>query len=179
MRNGLGALAQQWELTRFLPRGRRTPEGLDGGERVDDRLTTAQRVRLTIEQLGPTFIKLGQLAATRPDVFPAEYIIELEKLLDAAPPISLDQVRAVIQSELQAPVESLFAEFDSLPMASASIGQAHRAALHSGERVVVKVQRPDLQRMIDADLDLLLGQARFLESRSETARQFNLAALVP
>ena len=178
MRNGLGALAQQWELTRFLPRGRRTPDGLDGSNLVDERLTTPQRVRLTIEQLGPTFIKLGQLAATRPDIFPAEYIIELEKLLDAAPPISTEQVRAVIQAELQAPVESLFAEFDSLPMASASIGQAHRAVLHSGERVVVKVQRPDLQRMIDADLDLLLGQVRFLESRSETARQFNLVELV-
>ncbi len=177
MRNGLGALAQQWELTRFLPRGRRAASALDGSAPLDERLTTAQRIRLTIEELGPTFIKLGQLAATRPDIFPIEYVAELEKLLDAAPPVSIEQVRAVIQSELQAPIAALFAEFTPTPLASASIGQAHRARLHTGERVVVKVQRPDIESVIAADLDLLVSQARFLESRSETARQFNLVEL--
>lgn len=177
MRNGLGALAQQWELTRFLPRGRRARAELVDGAVVDERLSTAQRVRLTIEQLGPTFIKLGQLAATRPDIFPAEYVVEFEKLLDAAPPVPSEQVRAVIQSELQAPVEQLFAAFDPTPLASASIGQVHRAQLHTGERVVVKVQRPAIEHIINADLDLLLSQARFLESRSERARQFNLVEL--
>ncbi len=177
MRNGLGALAQQWELTRFLPRARRAAPSLDGAAAVDERLTTAQRVRLTIEQLGPTFIKLGQLVATRPDVFPAEYIVEMEKLLDAAPPIPFEQVRDVIQSELQQPLDVLFAEFEAAPVASASIGQAHRAVLHGGERVVVKVQRPEVERVVNSDLDLLLSQARFLESRSQMARQFNLIEL--
>jgi ubiquinone biosynthesis protein len=177
MRNGLGVLAQQWELTRFLPRGRRAPSVNSDGVMVDGRLTTAQRVRLTIEELGPTFIKLGQLAATRPDIFPVEYVTEFEKLLDSAPPVPVEQVRAVIQSELQEPVESLFAEFDPTPLASASIGQVHRAQLHTGERVVVKVQRPGIESTISADLDLLISQARFLENRSERARQFNLVEL--
>ena len=176
MRHGLGALAQQWELTRFLPRTWRIRG--EGSERsADERLTTAQRARLAIEELGPTFIKLGQLAATRPDVFPAEYIFEFEKLLDAAPPVPIDQIRAVVQAELGATVESLFAEFDPTPLASASIGQVHRATLRSGECVVVKVQRPGIERVINADLDLLLFQVRFLESRSERARRFNVVAL--
>jgi len=176
MRHGLGALAQQWELTRFLPRRRRLTTGLsDGG--VEDQLSMPQRARLAIEELGPTFIKLGQLAATRPDIFPAAYIVEFEKLLDAAPPVPIEQVRAVIQAELGASVESLFADFEPEPLASASIGQAHRATLHSGERVVIKVQRPGVERVINADLDLMLSQARFVESRSERARRVNLAGV--
>lgn len=176
MRHGLGALAQQWELTRFLPRTWRI-RSEDSERSADERLSTAQRARLAIEELGPTFIKLGQLAATRPDVFPAEYIFEFEKLLDAAPPVPIDQIRAVVQAELGATVESLFAEFDPTPLASASIGQVHRATLHSGECVVVKIQRPGIERVINADLDLLLLQARFLESRSKRVRQFNVVAL--
>jgi ubiquinone biosynthesis protein len=179
MRHGLGALAQQWELTRFLPRGRRlamgVPDGVPGS--TEDQLSMAERARLAIEELGPTFIKLGQLAATRPDIFPAAYITEFEKLLDAAPPVPIDQIRSVIQAELGETVEALFAAFDPAPLASASIGQAHRATLHSGERVVIKVQRPGVERVINADLDLLLSQARFLESRSERARRANLAAI--
>lgn len=83
----------------------------------------------------------------------------------------------MIQSELGEPVESLFAAFEPMPLASASIGQAHRATLRSGEKVVVKIQRPGIERVIAADLELLLNQARFLASHSETARQFNLVAL--
>ncbi len=176
MRHGLGALAQQWELTRFLPRGRRvTAEPLNAAE---GRLTTAQRVRLAIEELGPTFIKLGQLAATRPDIFPAEFVDEFEKLLDAAPPVPFEQVRTLVQAELGGPIDGLFASFESAPLASASIGQVHRAVLHSGEHVVVKVQRPGIEPVINADLDLLLAQARFVEGRSERARRLNLVKVV-
>lgn len=175
MRHGLGALAQQWELTRFLPGRRPVADSRNGADH--GQLTMPQRTRLAIEELGPTFIKLGQLASTRPDIFPPEYVIELEKLLDAAPPVSLEHVRAVIESELGEPVESLFAAFDPAPLASASIGQVHRAQLPGGERVVVKVQRPDIERVVNADLDLLLGQARFLEGRSERARQLGVVKL--
>jgi len=142
MRHGLGALAQQWELTRFLPRRRRLTTGLsDGG--VEDQLSIPQRARLAIEELGPTFIKLGQLGATRPDIFPAAYIVEFEKLLDAAPPVPIEQVRAVIQAELGASVESLFADFEPAPLASASIGQAHRATLLAVEAAYLPTMYKD------------------------------------
>ncbi|MBI5876842.1 MAG: AarF/ABC1/UbiB kinase family protein [Chloroflexi bacterium] len=176
MRHGLGVLAQQWELTRFLPRGRRSVDA--PADSLENRLTTAQRARLAIEELGPTFIKLGQLASTRADIFPAEFVAEFEKLLDAAPPVPFEQVRAVLQAELGEPIDALFASFEANPLASASIGQVHRAVLHSGEHVVVKVQRPGIERVINADLDLLLGQARFVESRSERVRRLNLVKLV-
>jgi ubiquinone biosynthesis protein len=175
MRHGLGALAQQWELTRFLPRGKRAPVSANG---EIAQLTTAQRIRLTIEELGPTFIKLGQIAATRADIFPADVIHELEKLLDSAPPVAFEEVRGVIQAELRDPIEVLFAEFDPKPLASASIGQAHRAKMHTGERVVVKVQRPNIEQVINADLDLMLSQARFLQSRSTRVSQLNAVALI-
>jgi ubiquinone biosynthesis protein len=175
MRHGLGALAQQWELTRFLPRGRRAPV-LKNGEAAQ--LTTGQRVRLTIEELGPTFIKLGQIAATRADIFPADVVHELEKLLDSAPPVAFEEIRGVIQAELREPIETLFAEFDAKPLAAASIGQAHRAQMHTGERVVVKIQRPNIEQVINADLDLMLSQARFLQNRSTRVSQLNLVALV-
>ena len=105
-------------------------------------------------------------------------IRDRSKLLDAAPPVPIDQVRDVIIREMGAPVEELYASFDEVPIASASIGQVHRATLPNGQEVVVKVQRPGIEAEVEADLNLLLAQARFLERRTEVMREQNLVAIV-
>ncbi len=175
VRNGLGFLVEQLALDRFVPRFLRRR-----AVRADDsvgRLTVPQRLRHTLEDLGATYIKLGQLLSGRADLLPPDYIEEFSKLLDSAPPVAADEIRSVIESELGAPVDELFASFDDAPLASASIGQVHRATLLDGQEIVVKVQRPGIERVVEADLDLLLHQARFLENRSEMMRDYNLVAI--
>ncbi len=175
VRNGLGFLVEQLALDRFVPRFLRRR-----AVRADDsvgRLTVPQRLRHTLEELGATYVKLGQLLSGRADLLPPEYIEEFSKLLDSAPPVAADEIRSVIEIELGAPVDELFASFDDAPLASASIGQVHRATLLDGQEVAVKVQRPGIERVVEADLDLLLHQARFLENRSEMMRDYNLVAI--
>jgi ubiquinone biosynthesis protein len=175
IRNGLGFLVQQLALERFLPRFWRR-QTVRADEAVG-RLTVPERLRRTLEELGATYIKVGQLLSGRADLLPPAYIEELAKLLDAAPPVPASEIRTVIESELGAPVEGLFATFEETPIASASIGQVHRATMFEGQNVVVKVQRPGIEETVEADLDLLLRQARFLERRSETMREYNLVAI--
>jgi ubiquinone biosynthesis protein len=174
-RNGLGFMVQQLALDRFLPRWWRR-QTIRADETVD-RLTVPQRVRLTLEELGATYIKIGQLLSGRADLLPPAYVEELAKLLDSAPPVPTPDIRAMIEDELNSPIEALFATFDDTPIASASIGQVHRATLFEGQEVVVKVQRPGIEEEVEADLDLLLRQARFLERRSEAMRDYNLVAI--
>jgi ubiquinone biosynthesis protein len=175
VRNGLGFLVEQLALERFLPRfWRRRPVRAD---QAIVRLTVPQRLRRTLEELGATYIKLGQFLSGRADLLPPEFIEELSKLLDAAPPVPSPEIREVIEEDLGAPVEELFATFDDLPIASASIGQVHRATLVDGHEVVVKVRRPGIEQVVAADLDLLLRQARFLENRSATMRDYNIVAI--
>lgn len=174
-RNGLGFLVEQLGLDRFLPRFWR--RGVRAADQTVARLTMPERLRRTLEELGTTFIKLGQLLSGRGDLFPAEYIDELSKLLDSAPPVPGEDIRAVVAAELGAPVEDLYATFDDVPLASASIGQVHRATLPGGQVVVVKVQRPGIEDTVEADLNLLVRQARFLARRSETLRHYNLVAI--
>lgn len=173
--NGLGFVAEQLGLTRFLPPWHK--RGIGAEEQVTE-LSIPERIRRTLEQLGPTYIKLGQLLSTRPDLLPPEYIAELSKLLDAAPPVPFEDIRAEIERELGAPVDELFDLFEPEPVAAASIGQAHRAVLKGGERVVVKVRRPGVERTVQADLDLLAREARFLENRLALARDYRLCDLV-
>ncbi len=174
-RNGLGFVAEQLDLARFLPPWRH--RGVTAEDKAS-RYTIPERVRRTLEELGPTYIKLGQILSTRPDLLPAEYIEELSKLLDAAPPVASDAIVAQLETELGAPVGDLFAHFDPQPIAAASIGQAHHAVLHSGEAVIVKIQRPGIERVVEADLDLLARQARFAENRLAIARDYQLAGLL-
>jgi ubiquinone biosynthesis protein len=136
-----------------------------------------ERLRLTFEELGGTYIKLGQFLSGRADLLPPAYIAEFSKLLDAAPPVDADEIREVIEDELDAPVAQLFGTFDDNPIASASIGQVHRVTLPDGQAAVIKVQRPGVREVMDTDLDLFLRQARFLERRSETMRGYNLVAI--
>lgn len=121
-------------------------------------------IRETFLELGPTFIKLGQLFSTRADLFPLEYVEELSKLQDRVPAFSYDQVRETIESNFVKPIDQLFSSFDPIPLAAASLGQVHRAKLHSGEDVVVKVQRPGLKQLFAIDLAILRQLARYFQN---------------
>jgi ubiquinone biosynthesis protein len=133
-----------------------------GEATVSDR---GRRLRDMLDELGPTFVKFGQLLSTRPDVVPPDIVIELRGLQDNVTPFPFEQVREVIEEELGLTVEQAFLEFDELPIASASIGQVHRAVLPDGQVVAVKVQRPEASRQIEADLGLLYQAAKLLRER--------------
>ena len=135
-------------------------------------LTWEHRVRLVLEALGPTYIKLGQVAATRPDLIPMSLIMELRKLQDHVPSFEFEHVRATIREDLGMDVDEAFDAFDPVPIAAASIAQVHRARLKTGEQVVVKVQRPNLEKIIRTDLDLLRMMAATLEERVPESRDF-------
>jgi len=175
-RNGLGMLLDQTEFGRFLPRGFR--KRLARPDEQVRRLSIPERVRHTLEDLGPTYIKLGQLMSGRGDLLPPGFTEELTKLLDAAPAYPYEEVVKQIERELGHPPEDIFASFERTPIAAASIGQVHRAVLSDGDRVVVKVQRPNIHQIVKSDLDLLTRQAQFLERRTEAARNYNLIEIV-
>ncbi|XP_021766356.1 LOW QUALITY PROTEIN: uncharacterized protein LOC110730838 [Chenopodium quinoa] len=141
--------------------------GFDEEKQKKRRKRTASWLRERVLQLGPTFIKIGQLSSTRSDLFPREYVDELAKLQDRVPAFSSNKAKEFIAAELGAPVDILFREFEDQPIAAASLGQVHRAILHNGEKVVVKVQRPGLKRLFDIDLrNLKLIAEYFQKSES-------------
>lgn len=131
----------------------------------------------TLLNLGPTFIKIGQALSTRADLLPIEYVKALSQLQDRVPEFSADQAIAIIESELNSPLHTLYREFDRVPLAAASLGQVHRARLHTGEEVVVKVQRPGLDQLFDLDLKVLDRVVRLSTRYSATARQYDLDAI--
>ncbi|MFZ5573350.1 MAG: ABC1 kinase family protein [Thermodesulfobacteriota bacterium] len=131
-------------------------------ERVE-KMTRAERIRIVFEELGPTFIKFGQIASTRPDLFPIEFINELSKLQDEVPAFPFDQVKSTIQQELGRPPAELFEAFDEKPIASASIGQVHRVRMTDGREAVIKVQRPNIRKTIEIDLEIMLYIASLME----------------
>lgn len=127
-------------------------------------------VRETLLNLGPTFIKVGQFFSTRADLFPTEYVEELAKLQDKVPAFSYDKIETIIEQDFGQKVPKLFRSFDPIPLAAASLGQVHRAQLHSGESVVVKVQRPALKKLFEIDLDILKGITRYFQGHPEWGR---------
>ncbi|MDQ0415638.1 ubiquinone biosynthesis protein [Mesobacillus stamsii] len=140
--------------------------------------TLGERIRLFLEELGPTFVKIGQIASTRPDLIPADIIHELEKLQDRVPPFSFQEVKTIIEQELGVAIDSVFEEFHESPLAAASIGQVHFAVLNSGERVAVKIQRPNIKKIIETDLEILQELALLAELRLKWAAQYQLRDMV-
>ncbi|RMH22604.1 MAG: AarF/ABC1/UbiB kinase family protein [Acidobacteria bacterium] len=126
-------------------------------------LSRAERIRRLLEELGPTFVKLGQILSTRPDLLPVELLAELPKLQDHVPAFPFDEVRRIVEEELGRPLEERFARFVEEPLAAASIAQVHRATLLDGDEVVVKVQRPGVERTIEVDLEIMLHLAGLAE----------------
>ena len=142
------------------------------------RLSRPERLRLVFEELGPTFIKLGQLLSTRPDLIPADFLDELAKLQDEVPPFSLAEIHAIFKEETGRSPDDLFHYFDIEPLAAASIGQVHRARLDSGAEVVVKVQRPGIENVIAVDLEILAHIAELMEQHLEEVQGHQPVAVV-
>lgn len=130
-------------------------------------LSRAVRVRMVLEELGPTFLKMGQILSTRPDILPVEFMQELSKLQDEVPPFPYSEVKATIQKELNKSVGQKFSSFDEQPLAAASIGQVHKAKMPDGKNVVVKIQRPGIQRTIKVDLEIMMHLAGLMELHLE------------
>ncbi len=137
-----------------------------------------QRLRMALEELGPTFVKLGQVLSTRPDLLPPAYIAELSKLQDAVPPAPWESVRAQLEAELGAPVEEIFATLDPEPLAAASLAQVHAATFPDGSEVVVKIQRPNIETTVNVDLDILADVARLLQTRTPLGELYDLPGIV-
>jgi ubiquinone biosynthesis protein len=130
-------------------------------------LSRAVRVRMVLEELGPTFLKMGQILSTRPDILPVEFMQELSKLQDEVPPFPYSEVQATIQKEFNKSVGQKFSSFDEQPLAAASIGQVHKAKMPDGKNVVVKIQRPGIQRTIKVDLEIMMHLAGLMELHLE------------
>ncbi|HIK31217.1 MAG TPA: AarF/ABC1/UbiB kinase family protein [Oscillatoriales cyanobacterium M59_W2019_021] len=144
--------------------------GYSDDKKKDRQRRQAAWIRETFLDLGPTFIKLGQLFSTRADLFPVEYVDELSKLQDRVPAFDYEQVETIIQEDFGKTVEQLYRYFDPVPLAAASLGQVHKAQLHSGEEVVVKVQRLGLRRLFSIDLAILKNIARYFQNHPDWGR---------
>ena len=140
--------------------------------------TRWELIRMAIEELGPTFIKFGQLLSNRTDLVPPELITELVKLQDFVPPFPEEKVRKVLRKELKKPLDTLFLDFQTAPVASASIAQVHRAVLPTGQEVAVKIQRPGIERQIDIDLEILAALAKRIEKYIPDTRYLDPSGLV-
>ncbi len=173
-RHGLGLVVGLLGLERVLSAGR--GGAADAAKRAS--AESPAHLRAALEELGPTFIKLGQLLSTRSDLLPPSFITELAKLQDAAPPVPVDEIRAVIRTELGADPEAIFAAFENRPMASASIGQAHAATLADGTPVVVKVRRPGAVLQVQVDLEILQNLAARAQRTWEFARDIDAVGIV-
>lgn len=175
VKHGFGALIEQLGLFNYLNIKRLRKKD---SKVIKEKLSIGERLRLSLEELGPTFIKLGQILSTRSDIFPPDVIAELEKLQDAAPPIPFENVKSVIESEFDDKLENIFKEFNETPLAAASIAQVHLARLNSGKKVVVKVQRPGIERSIDLDLRILEDLAYFVDHHTKYGRLYDFTKMV-
>jgi ubiquinone biosynthesis protein len=175
VKHGFGYFFESHRLTDLLPGARaRVAENGDGTQGS----LRGQHLRELLDELGPTFVKFGQLLSTRPDVVPPDIIVELRGLQDDVRPFPFEQVERVVEEELGNTLERLFLDFEERPIAAASIGQVHRAVLPNGIKVAVKVQRPGAPRQIEADLALLYQAAKLLRERVHALDFIDTRALV-
>lgn len=170
-RHGFYQLAEQVKLGQFLL------ERISSSSEIEN-LSVAERVRMSFEELGPTFVKLGQVLATRPDLVPDDYIREFEKLHAQVLPLPFETIETVLAQELGTDYKSKFIDIDPIPIGSASIAQVHKARLLSGEDVVIKVQRPGILQTINNDLGVLYFLAELLYKYVPETRSFNPLAAV-
>ena len=165
IRYGFDDLVDNLEIERYLDIGLRMVSRRRR-ERIE-KLSRPQRLRLALEELGPTFVKMGQVLSTRVDVLPADFVQELAGLQDSVPPFGFAEVKSTIEQQLHRPLEEAFEQFDEPPLAAASLGQVHRARLHDRQEAIVKVQRPRIKETIVVDLEILLHLATLMERHVE------------
>lgn len=173
-RHGLGFLVSMLGVERYVPFHRR----LLGSRSMAEPYGRPERVRLALEELGPAFIKLGQVLSTRVDLLPPDYIAELARLQDSARALPSEVVRRTVEDDLGSPISRLFLVFDDTPLAAASIGQVHAAALLDGSEVAVKVRCPGVVERIREDLEILRTMAGAASRRSRLLADYDLMALV-
>lgn len=175
-KSGLGFLIEEIGIDRVISLPKRILLRQQNDEVLEK--TYAERIRIFIEEMGTTFIKLGQIASTRGDLLPPDLIKELEKLQSHVAPFPATEARKLIEESLEAPIDELFMIFDDTPVGSASIGQVHRAMLHTGEDVAVKVQRANIEKTVRTDLEILRHLAVLAESNLEWARNYQVTDMI-
>ncbi|HEY6881859.1 MAG TPA: AarF/UbiB family protein [Polyangiales bacterium] len=179
VRHGFGELVQRAGWGTPVAARTAAPAGGDGDEQA---ISLGMRIRLVLTELGPSFIKLGQILSTRHDLIPEDIIEELQKLQDEVPPLPFEQMRPMIERELGASIEELYERLEERPLASASIAQVHRALLRVPDapsvEVVIKLQRPNIRELIERDIDLLHWMARAIERSMPEARVYAPSKLV-
>jgi len=169
VRYGFGFLVQQTRPKRFALRRRQSKPPTP---------PPARYLVLTLEELGPTFVKLGQILSTRPDLVPPAFVAELARLQDRVAPFPFAQARELVEESLGAPLEQCFASFEEIPLAAASLAQVHAATLPNGEEVVVKVQRPGIEEIIAIDLDILRDLAQLADEQFPELELYDIPSLV-
>ena len=176
LRHGFGQFIEQINLQRFIPLRKR----FRLFERADDveRHTMPQRLRIAFSELGPSFIKFAQILSSRPDLITTEYADEFKKLQDKVPPFPSATARSMIEAELGKTIEEVFDDFEDVPVAAASIAQVHNAALKTGEKVVVKIQRPGIREVIETDIAILNAIVRLMLKYIPESRYFNPQGIV-
>jgi ubiquinone biosynthesis protein len=174
LKHGLGDVVE-----RLFTRAAKKEKGIeDKGHRFKAGFPSPKRIRLVLEELGPSFIKLGQLMSTRADMFPPEYLEEFRKLQDQVPPVPFEDIKKVIQDELKRPLSEIFKEFNPEPIAAASVAQVHLAELPTGEKLAVKVIRPGIDKKIRQDIQLMYYLAGKIEKSFEIGRILGTTNLV-
>lgn len=176
LKHGFGQFIEQVNLQRFIPLRKRI-KYLARWDTVE-RHTIPERLRMAFGELGPSFIKLAQMLSSRPDLITPEYADEFKLLQDKVPPFDPARAREMIEAEFHRPVSDIFAEFETRPLAAASIAQVHRATLKTGEKVIVKVQRPDIHDIIETDIAILNAIARLMLKYIPESRFFDPQGIV-
>lgn len=170
---GFGYVFEQLGLTRLLPSARRRRPAAEYSDAPGPR-----QLRLALAELGPAFIKLGQLLGARGDMLPPPVVAELRRLQDEGPVVAFEDIRAVVERELERPVTTCFREFSTRPLSSASLGQVHAAVTQEGREVIVKVLRPGVRRVVESDMQILSDLAALISSQVRSARPYRLQTFV-
>lgn len=176
VKHGFGLIIDQLGIFEYL-KMRRKAKGTNINSE-SSKLSIGERLRLSLEELGPTFVKVGQILSTRTDIVPQDIVEELKKLQNSVQPFSFEDVKKLIESEFENKIEGIFKEFTDIPIASASISQVHKAVLMSGERVAVKVQRPGIERSIHLDLSILKDLAYFVDNHTRFGKIYDFGSMV-
>ena len=174
---GFENIIEAMKIDRYIESGLNLIPFATPHERVA-KLSRNQRIRMALEELGPTFIKMGQVLSSRPDLVPLALITELSKLQDGVPPFDFEQVQQIIASEFGTPYTAIFKSIENTPLACASIGQVHRARLANNEQIAVKIQRPGIRKTIEADLEIIHHLASIMEKNIEEVALFRPVRIV-
>ena len=177
LKYGFGNIIDSMHIDSYIESGRELIPFVKSHEKVE-KLSKNQRIRMVFEELGPTFIKMGQVLSSRPDLIPVDLLNELAQLQDHVPPFRFEHVKAIIASEFGRPYDKIFKSIEEIPFASASIGQVHKAQINNNDQIAVKIQRPGIQKIIETDLEIMLHIASIMENNIEEAAFFKPVKIV-